>query len=254
MPLLSVNIDHVATIREARRAAYPDPVEAARLAEDAGAAGITAHLRGDRRHVQDADLERLRVAVRGKLNVELAPTTEMTEIAVRLLPHQVTLVPERPEEVTTEGGLDLLSQGDPVAVAAERLAAAGVAVSLFLDPDPRQLERLAALGTGAIAGFEINTDAYTRATAPPERDRHLAALRDAAERGHALGFRVYAGHGLTTSNVGPVAALPHMEELNIGHFLVGRALMVGMAAAVREMLAAMAAPADGRTRLGSDRD
>ena len=238
---LSVNIDHVATVRQARRAAYPDPVDAALLAEEAGASGITAHLRGDRRHVQDADLVRLRQAIRGKLNVEMAATDEMVGIAVDLLPDQVTLVPERPEEVTTEGGLDLSSQADRVRTAAERLARAGVAVSLFLDPDARQLEALAALGTGAVSGFEINTDAYTRAAEAVERDRLVRVMRAVAEQGHALGFRVYAGHGLTAENVGPVAALPHMEELNIGHFLVGRAMMIGMAAAVREMLAAMAA-------------
>ena len=241
-PRLSVNVDHVATVRQARRAAYPDPVDAALIAEEAGAAGITAHLRGDRRHVQDTDLERLREVVRGKLNVELAPTDEMVAIACRLRPHQVTLVPERPEEVTTEGGLDLLSQSERVRAAAERLAAAGVDVSLFLDPDPRQLDRLAGLGakgTSGVSGVEINTDAYTRAAAA-EREPHLAALRAVADHGHGLGFRVYAGHGLTTGNVGPVAGLPHMEELNIGHFLVGRAILVGMAEAVREMLAAMA--------------
>jgi pyridoxine 5-phosphate synthase len=239
-PQLSVNVDHVATVRQARRAPYPDPVEAARIAEAAGAAGITAHIRGDRRHVQDSDLERLRDAVRGKLNVEMAATDEMVAIALRLSPHQVTLVPERPEEITTEGGLDLLSQGERVRAAAQRLAEAGIAVSLFVDPEPRQVEALAALGAGAISGFEINTDAYTRAAAA-DRATHVAGMRKVAERGHALGFRVYAGHGLTTDNVGPVASLPHMEELNIGHFLVGRAMMVGMAEAVREMLAAMAA-------------
>ena len=242
MPVrLSVNIDHVATVRQARRAAYPDPVDAALLAEEAGAAGITAHLRGDRRHVQDADLVRLRQTIAGKLNVEMAATDEMVDIARHLLPHQVTLVPERPDEVTTEGGLDLLSQADRVHVAAERLAGAGIAVSLFLDPDPRQLASLAALGTGAVSGFEINTDAYTRAATAGERERLVAAMREIAERGHSLGFRVYAGHGLTVENVAPVAALPHMEELNIGHFLVGRALLVGMRAAVSEMLAAMGA-------------
>ena len=243
-PRLSVNVDHVATIRQARRAAYPDPVEAALLAEEAGAAGITAHLRGDRRHVQDDDLVRLRAAVRGKLNVEMAATDEMVAIALRVLPHQVTLVPERPDEVTTEGGLDLASQEARVREASERLAAAGIAVSLFLDPDALQLERLAALGAGAVTGFEINTDAYTRAAAGGPRERLVAGMRAVAEQGHALGFRVYAGHGLTTANVGPVAALPHMEELNIGHFLVGRAILVGMAAAVREMLAAMAAASE----------
>jgi pyridoxine 5-phosphate synthase len=239
-PRLSVNIDHVATVRQARRAAYPDPVEAARLAEDAGAAGITAHLRGDRRHIQDDDLERLRAAVRGKLNVEMAATDEMVAIALATRPHQVTLVPERPDEVTTEGGLDVRGQLARVQVAVQRLAAAGIDVSLFMDPDLAQVEQLAALSGSGATGFEINTDAYTRAAHAAERDRCVGLMRAAAERGHALGFRVYGGHGLTTDNVGPVAALPHMEELNIGHFLVARAIAVGMPAAVREMLAAMA--------------
>jgi pyridoxine 5-phosphate synthase len=238
-PRLSVNIDHVATVREARRAAYPDPVDAALIAEAAGASGITAHLRGDRRHVQEHDLTRLRQAIRGKLNVEMAATDEMLDIARSLLPQQVTLVPERPEEVTTEGGLDLRAQGSRVGEAASLLAGHGIAVSVFIDPDPRQLAALVTLGAGAIGGFELNTDAYTRADGL-DRDLHLAGLRAAAEEGHAAGFRVYAGHGLTTDNVGPVAALPFMEELNIGHFLVARAVMVGMGEAVREMMAAMA--------------
>ena len=236
---LNVNIDHVATVRQARRAAYPDPVDAALIAEAAGASGITAHLRGDRRHVQEHDLTRLKGAIRGKLNVEMAPSEEMLDVARALFPQQVTLVPERPEEVTTEGGLDLLAHGARVGEAAARLAGHGIAVSVFIDPDQRQLAALIELGPGAISGFELNTDAYTRA-AGLDRDLHLAGLRAAAEEGQAAGFRVYAGHGLTTDNVGAVAALPFMEELNIGHFLVGRALMVGMREAVREMLAAMA--------------
>jgi pyridoxine 5-phosphate synthase len=235
---LSVNIDHVATLRQARRAAYPDPVEAARIAEVAGAAGITAHLRADRRHVQDDDLVGLRQNVRGKLNLELAATDEMLAIALRVRPHQVTVVPERPDEVTTEGGLDLVGHGRRIREAAYRLSATGIAVSLFIDPDPVQLERLAELGTGAIDGFEINTDAYTRSEGL-DRELHLAGMRAAAEQGHGGGFHVYAGHGLTTDNVGPVAGLPHMEELNIGHALISRAVFVGLDAAVREMLAAM---------------
>jgi len=244
-PRLSVNIDHVATLRQVRHALYPDPVEAARIAEEAGAAGITAHLRADRRHVQDADLEALRRSVRGKLNVEMAASEEMLANALRLRPQQVTLVPERPDEVTTEGGLDLVAHGERLREAAYRLAAGDVEVSLFIDPDPAQLEKLVELGNGAIAGFELNTDTYTRASGL-DRDLHLAGLHAAAEQGHAAGFHVYAGHGLTTANVGPVAALPHMEELNIGHWLVSRAVSVGMAEAVREMLVAMSAAAPPR--------
>jgi len=240
-PKLSVNVDHVATVRQARRAGYPDPVEAARIALHAGASGITAHLRVDRRHVQDEDLRRLRAAVRGKLNLEMSTAEEMIGIALDVRPDQVSLVPERPEEVTTEGGLDLSTQGERVAGAAGRLAAAGIAVSVFLDPDPRQVEALARLRDGGapIAGFEINTDAYTRA-GKDGAARELHAIREAARLGSAEGLHVYAGHGLTAMNVGPVAAVPEMEELNIGHAIVSRAVLVGMAAAVEEMLAAMA--------------
>lgn len=247
---LSVNVDHVATLRQARRAAYPDPIAAARSAEDAGAAGITVHLRGDRRHIQDDDVRRLRDAVRGKLNLEMSTAGEMLRLAREVRPHQVTLVPERPEELTTEGGLDLLAQGEAVRRAVAELAGAGIAVSLFLDPDPRQLDALAKLADdGTVAGFEINTDAYTRAAgASGAGAAELDAVRTAAREGSGHGFRVYAGHGLTTDNVGPIAALPEVEELNIGHYLVSRAVLVGLGEAVREMLAAMARAADEAQR------
>ena len=247
---LSVNIDHVATLRQGRRAPYPDPVEAARLAEEAGASGITAHLRVDRRHIQDDDLHRLRAAVRGKLNVEMSVAAEMLAIAKQVRPDQVTLVPERPEEVTTEGGLDLLGHGEGVRHAAEQLAAAGIVVSAFVDPDPAQIDALARLAAGSpggaswIEGLEINTDAYTRAAlVGSEADlvRELEKVREAAARTVARGFRLYAGHGLTAANVGPIAALPGMEELNIGHSLVARSVALGLPGAVREMLAAMRA-------------
>jgi pyridoxine 5-phosphate synthase len=236
--LLSVNVDHVATLRQARGVDYPDPVAAAELAEASGAHGITVHLRSDRRHIQDRDLERLAATVRGKLNLEIAASDAMLAIAARLRPQQVTLVPERPEEVTTEGGLDLVARGTEIARAAERLAAAGIAVSLFLDPDGRQIEALRALGS-AVAGFEINTDRYTRAA---DGAAEVELIRQAAADGRELDLAVYAGHGLTTANVGPIAALESIEELNIGHSIVSRAVIVGMAAAVREMLAAMGGP------------
>jgi len=238
MVRLSVNVDHVATLRQARRVGYPDPVEAARVALGAGASGITAHLRVDRRHVQDGDLARLRAAVPAKLNLEMSTADEMVGIALAVGPDQVTLVPERPEEVTTEGGLDLATQGERVAAVAHRLAAAGIAVSVFLDPDPRQVEALVALGA-PIPGFEINTDAYTRAAGDDSAEQ-LRLIHDAAARGREHSLRLYAGHGLTAANVGPVAAVPGMEELNIGHSIVSRAVLVGMAAAVEEMLAAIA--------------
>ncbi len=236
MTTLCVNVDHVATIRQARGVDYPDPLEAAKLAERAGAVGITVHLRQDRRHIQDRDVAALRGVVAGKLNLEMATSDEMLAFALEHRPDQVTLVPERPEEVTTEGGLDLLSQGRPVAAAVDRLAAAGIDVSVFVDPDPRQLERLAALTGRGVKGFEINTDRYTRGEAG-----QIELIRRVAADGGAAGLGVYAGHGLTTTNVGPIAAVPEIEELNIGHFLIGRAVLVGMVAAVREMLAAMAA-------------
>jgi pyridoxine 5-phosphate synthase len=237
---LSVNIDHVATLRQVRGVGYPDPVDAAAVAEAAGASGITAHLRMDRRHVQERDLERLRERVAGKLNLEMASDREMVEIAKRIRPDQVTLVPERAGEVTTEGGLDLEGSGlDRARGAAVELRASGIDVSLFVDPDPRQIERLAALGRELVPGFEINTDAYTRAHSGA-RDVELAKVRRAAALGVERGLHLYAGHGLTAANVGPIAAVPRMEELNIGHSIVSRAVIVGMDAAVREMLAAMA--------------
>lgn len=236
--MLSVNVDHVATLRQARRAPYPDPVDAALVAEGAGAKGITVHLRCDRRHIQDDDVRRLRPQIAGKLNLEISTEDEMLELAQDVRPHQVTLVPERPEEITTEGGLDLVRRGDVVRAAAERLSALDIDVSLFLDPDMAQLEQLIAIGPAAIPGFEINTDAYTKATGPAV-ETELAKIAGVAQAGADAGFRVYAGHGLTTSNVIAVAAVPQIEELNIGHWLVSRAAIVGLDTAVREMLGAM---------------
>lgn len=242
MARLSVNVDHIATLRQARRTRFPDPVEAAWVAEEAGASGITVHLRMDRRHIQDADVERLREGVRGKLNLEMSISAEMLKAALRLRPHQVTLVPERPEEVTTEGGLNLIFYGRRIAEVAEQLAAAGIGISLFIDPDPRQLQALSSMpGGGArwIEGFEINTDAYTRATEPEQVEEELAKIREMADLGKEKGLQVHAGHGLRTDNVGPIAAIPHMTELNIGHSIIARSVMVGIEGAVKEMLAAM---------------
>jgi pyridoxine 5-phosphate synthase len=242
MARLSVNVDHIATLRQARRTRFPDPVEAAWVAEEAGASGITVHLRMDRRHIQDSDVERLRESVRGKLNLEMSISAEMLKAALRLKPHQVTLVPERPEEVTTEGGLNLIFYGRRIAEVAEQLAAAGIGLSLFIDPEPRQLQALSSMpGGGArwIEGFEINTDAYTRASEPEQLQEELAKIQEMAALGKEKGLRVYAGHGLRADNVGPIAAIPNMEELNIGHSIVARSVMVGMEGAVKEMLAAM---------------
>jgi pyridoxine 5-phosphate synthase len=236
---LSVNVDHVATLRQARKTRYPDPVEAARIAEGAGASGITVHLRVDRRHIQDTDVERLRANVRGKLNLEMSSAEEMVKIALQSKPHQVTLVPERPEEVTTEGGLNLILYGRRIAGVGDRLAAAEIAVSLFIDPDLRQIQALAALEGHGVTGFEINTDAYARATEPEAIQAQLRQIAEAVEQGRALGLHAYAGHGLNTENVGPIAAIAGMEELNIGHALIARAVIVGLEVAVKEILAAM---------------
>ncbi|MCP4658574.1 MAG: pyridoxine 5'-phosphate synthase, partial [bacterium] len=236
---LCVNVDHIATLRQARGTRYPDPVDAAALAERAGAAGITVHLRHDRRHIQDSDVERLRQTIAGKLNLEMATSDEMLAIACNVRPDQVSLVPERPEEITTEGGLDVVSGAREIRRAAEVLKEAGVTVSVFMDPDLAQLEALAAL-SGLISGFEINTDAYTLATGDAVEEE-LRKAAEVATAGAEAGFRVYAGHGLTTANVGGIAALPEVEELNIGHWLVSRASLVGIDEAVTEMLAAMAA-------------
>ncbi|MFY9826594.1 MAG: pyridoxine 5'-phosphate synthase [Thermoanaerobaculia bacterium] len=238
---LSVNVDHVATLRQARKTRYPDPVDAARIAEGAGASGITVHLRVDRRHIQDADVERLRASVRGKLNLEMSSAEEMVKVALQTRPHQVTLVPERPEEVTTEGGLNLILYGRRISDVADRLAASGIAVSLFVDPDLRQIQALAALGEHGVTGFEINTDAYTRATEPEAIENQLRQIAEAVGQGRSAGLRAYAGHGLNTENVRPIAAISGMEELNIGHALIARAVIVGLEAAVQEMLAAMSA-------------
>jgi pyridoxine 5-phosphate synthase len=228
---LAVNIDHIATIRQARRAREPEPVAAALLAELAGAEGITVHLRGDRRHIQDRDLELLRQVIATKLNVEMAATEEMVTIASRIRPDQVTLVPERPQEVTTEGGLNLLTAGDLSKVIG-RFRDAGIRLSIFLDPDVAQVKAAHEVGADAI---EINTGPY--ADDPRGRHGHLDRIREAADVAAASGLEVLAGHGLTYVNIRPIAALPRIVELNIGHSIVSRAALVGMERAVREMMA-----------------
>lgn len=230
---LYINIDHVATVRQARRAAHPDPIPAATACEDAGADGITAHLREDRRHIQDDDIERLSRTLRTVLNLEIACTAEMLDIATRLRPHQVTLVPERREEVTTEGGLDLRHDPRVLEAGIRRMRDAGLRVSLFIDPSPAAVNASRSLGAEAV---ELHTGQYAH---HPDDPRTITALRDAAAEGSALGLAVHAGHGLDLANVGLVAAIPEIEELNIGHSIVGRAIMVGIGEAVREMRRAM---------------
>lgn len=227
---LYINVDHVATVREARHTDEPDPVAAAQLAEDAGADGITAHLREDRRHIQDRDVERLARAVRTVLNLELATAPEILALACRLRPFQATLVPERREEVTTEGGLDLRQPPKVLVTAIRQLADAGIRVSLFIDPTAASVRTAHALGVPAV---ELHTGRY--ANSGSGTGAALDQLRDAAGEARRLGLAVHAGHGLTYANVGPVASIPEIEELNIGHSIVSRALMVGMGEAVGEM-------------------
>ena len=227
---LYVNIDHVATLREARKTDEPDPVAAARCCEDAGAEGITVHLREDRRHIQDHDVERLRATVRTALNLELASSDEIVAFACRLRPYQATLVPERREEVTTEGGLDLNRQSHRLRETIERLTACGCRVSLFIDPESAVIDAAAALGVPAI---ELHTGRYAHGWR--QSSRALEELRAAAHHARSLGLAVHAGHGLTYLNVEPVAAIPEIEELNIGHSIMSRAILTGMTEAVTTM-------------------
>ncbi|QDU89903.1 Pyridoxine 5'-phosphate synthase [Pirellulimonas nuda] len=229
---LGVNIDHVATLREARRGREPDPVHAAMLAELGGADSITVHLREDRRHIQDRDLDVLLHTVATTINLELATADDVVAIACRAKPAQATLVPERREEVTTEGGLDLTQNRVATQGAIERLRDAGVTVSLFIDPDPAQIDAAAELGVTAV---ELHTGAYAHAFSAGDAGNALLTLQAAADRVHASGMRLHAGHGLNYQNVGPVAALANMFELNIGHSIVCRALWTGFEPAVREM-------------------
>ena len=227
---LYVNIDHAATVRQARRTDEPDPVRLAVLVEQAGADGITVHLREDRRHIQDRDVELLARTVRTVVNLELAAADEIVAIAERLKPHQATLVPERREEITTEGGLDCVAGAARIRAALARLAAAGVRTSLFISPDPPAVAAAAALAPVAI---ELHTGRYAESWR--RGGAALAELAAAARQAQALGLAVHAGHGLTYENVGPVAALPGVEELNIGHSIISRAVFVGIERAVREM-------------------
>ncbi|HMH25131.1 MAG TPA: pyridoxine 5'-phosphate synthase [Gemmatimonadaceae bacterium] len=230
---LYINIDHVATLRQARRGAEPDPVEAASQCEAAGADGITAHLREDRRHIQDADIQGLKAKVRTYFNLEMACVAEMVELARRIKPEQVTLVPERREEITTEGGLDIVSDPTRIANAVASLNDAGIRVSLFIDPTRASVEQSKKLGVAAI---ELHTGTYSH---HPESAKTIDALRDSARRGADLGLAVHAGHGLTVKNVGPVAAIPEIEELNIGHSVISRAVFIGLDRAVKEIHEAM---------------
>ena len=238
MPVrLHVNVDHVATLRQVRGVDYPDPVDAALVAEGAGADGITVHLREDRRHIQERDVETLGRRLGIKLNLEMAVTGAMVAFACRVRPADACLVPERREELTTEGGLDVVRHGPRVADAVARLGAAGVHVALFIDPDALQVRAAREAGAPAV---ELHTGDYANARDAAACARELERLRVATALARDLGLEVHAGHGLTVENVGPVVTIPEIVELNIGHSIVARAVLVGMAEAVREMKAAMA--------------
>jgi pyridoxine 5-phosphate synthase len=234
---LGINVDHVATLRQARGTRYPDPVFAALLAEQAGADSITVHLREDRRHIQERDVEILQRVVQTRVNLEMAVTEPMLDLATRLRPADCCLVPERRAELTTEGGLDVAGQAQRIGAACRRLAESGVRVSLFIDPDFTQIEASAAAGAPVV---ELHTGAYAEA-AGADVARELERVRAAAERAQALGLTVHAGHGLNYHNVGPIAAIGEIVELNIGHAVVAQALFDGFAAAVAKMKALMAA-------------
>ncbi|MCG6872207.1 MAG: pyridoxine 5'-phosphate synthase [Gammaproteobacteria bacterium] len=238
---LGVNIDHVATLRQARRTPYPDLVTAAREAERGGARGITVHLREDRRHIQDADLPALLTVVNTKLNLEMAATAEMIAIATALAPRDCCLVPERRKELTTEGGLDVVGRQREIAAACQQLGSVGIRVSLFIDPDPEQVAAAARCGAPVV---ELHTGAYAEARGT-EAGFELQRIAAAAEQAAALGLQVNAGHGLHYENVQPIAVLPQMAELNIGHAIVSRAVFSGLRAAVAEMVACMEAARAG---------
>ena len=232
---LGVNIDHVATIRNARGGLHPDPVRAAKLAATAGADGITAHLREDRRHISDFDIERLSREIDLPLNFEMAATDEMLAIALRARPHAACIVPEKREERTTEGGLDAVGGHNHLKPMIAKLSDAGIRVSLFIEADKRQLDAARMLGAPVI---EIHTGAYCEAQGE-ERAHHLKRIVEAAKHAEAIGLECHAGHGLTYDTVGPIAVIPSVMELNIGHFLVGEAIFIGLEAAIRRMRQAM---------------
>ena len=232
---LGINIDHVATLRNARGTAYPDPLKAARLAEEAGADLITLHLREDRRHIKDADLLALRPLIKTRMNLECAVTPEMIKIACQVKPHDVCLVPEKREEVTTEGGLDILGHYDAVKLATKQLQEAGIRVSLFIDPDVKQIAAAKEVGATVI---ELHTGRYADVTGE-EQKKELERIQKAAEYGVSIGLRVNAGHGLHEGNVMPIAAISNLSELNIGHAIVAEALFKGWQKAILDMKSLM---------------
>ncbi len=232
---LGVNIDHVATVRQARGTFYPAPLDAALICESAGAHGITVHLREDRRHIQDADVVALKKALRIPLNLEMACTREIVDFALRVRPAEVCMVPERREELTTEGGLDVAGQRASLFPVVQELREAGIVVSVFVEPDPRQLDACAEAGAPYV---ELHTGRYCDARGA-EQEQELRRLIDGAEYAHALGLNVNAGHGINLDNIGGILRIPHLDTLNIGHSIVARAVLIGMKRAVKEMLTAI---------------
>ena len=232
---LGVNIDHVATVRNARGGDNPDPVRAAILAQEAGADGITAHLREDRRHISDNDIARLNQAIQVPLNLEMAATDEMLAIALKFNPHAACIVPEKREERTTEGGIDVVGHFSRLEPIVKQLVAAGIRVSMFIEPDRKQLDASRAMGAPVV---ELHTGAYAHATGEA-RTKLLRHIHNAAEFGADLGLEIHAGHGLTFENVKPIAAIPHIRELNIGHFLIGEAIFTGLSESIRKMRSLM---------------
>ncbi len=233
---LFVNVDHVATIREARKTVEPDPLEAALLAEKSGADGITVHLREDRRHIQDDDVSHIREKIHTVLNLEMAAVEEMVQIALKTKPYQVSLVPEKRQEITTEGGLNVISQKEHLKNVRERIQSQGIRFSLFVDPDPRQIDAARELGAESI---EINTGLYTELSDDVAIQRELEKIINSARHATELGLRVFAGHGLTDENVVAIAGIPEIEELNIGHSLVSRSVYYGLEQAVQNMIQAI---------------
>jgi len=231
---LGLNIDHVATLRQVRGTNYPNVVRAALICEEAGADAITLHLREDRRHIQDADVEVLRGMLQTRMNLECAVTDEMIENALRIKPHDLCLVPERREELTTEGGLDVVRHYEAVRTATQRCAEAGIRVSLFIAPDEKQLDAAKQIGAPVV---EIHTGKYADADSVPQCDHELARIRRAVAHGHALGLQVNAGHGLNYHNVRPIVAIPNIAELNIGHAIIAEAVFIGLEQAVKKMKA-----------------
>jgi pyridoxine 5-phosphate synthase len=232
---LGVNIDHVATVRQARGGAFPDPVRAAILAAKAGADGITAHLREDRRHISDHDIERLRAELHIPLNLEMAATKEMLAIALKHIPHACCIVPENRQERTTEGGIDAAGQQARLQPIVKALVEAGIRVSMFVEPDKKQLDASRSLGAPVV---ELHTGAYSEAHGA-DQNRLLEKVREAARYGASIGLEIHAGHGLTYENVQPIATIPEIRELNIGHYLIGEAIFVGLEASIRRMWALM---------------